>query len=210
MARWVTPTSIKGLLSTEDQCQWAAWYRAHHYRYPKIESDFDWEAYRLQHNDVLKRVRTQMETDGYTVTVEKANKFKIEGATATVSGQIDLIGQRDQVVKIVDTKTGRRWDKDVWQVRVYMAMFPLFAPLFNPEEEGLVGEVAYLQGKKPSVAVTCDNGHKVRFWEQIRLSAGDFEPAKTPSPSECGFCDIVACPDRVTANELTGTSKGKF
>jgi hypothetical protein len=210
MALWVTPTSIKGLLSGDDQCEWAAWYRAHNYRYPKIESDFDFEAWRIQHNDLLKKIRTQMETDGYTVTVEKANKFKVEGATATVSGQIDIVGQRDRTIKIVDGKTGRRYDKDIWQVRIYIACFPLFAPIFNAEEESIIGEVHYLQGKKPAVLVTLTKDHEQRIWDLIRLVAGDRELARTPSPSECSFCDILNCPDRETAEELAGTSGGKF
>lgn len=210
MAQWVTPTAIKGLLSGEDQCQWAAWYRAHNYRYPKIESDFDFEAWRIQHNDLLQRVRTQMETDGFTISVEKANKFKIEGATATISGQIDLIGQRDVRIKIVDGKTGRRYDKDVWQVRIYIACFPLFAPLFDKDEQLINGEVVYLQGKKPVVPVTLTKDHEQRIWDLVRLVAGERELARTPSPSECKFCDILNCPDRMKEDELTGTSKGNF
>jgi hypothetical protein len=214
MAQWITPTAIKGLLSTEDQCQWSAWYRAHNYRYPKIESDFDFKAWREQHNDLVGEVRLEMEADGYACSIEKANTFKVEGAAATIKGVVDVIGERTEGelvrIKIVDAKTGRRWQKDEWQVRVYMACFPLFAPLLDVTKTIIVGAVRYLQGKNRDIEVRCPQEDQERIWNQVKLSAGEFEPARTPSTQECSFCDILKCPDRETEKELSGSSGGKF
>ena len=44
----------------------------------------------MEHGRLLWESREGLEDDGYTVRVEKENKFWVDGACATVGGQPDL------------------------------------------------------------------------------------------------------------------------
>ena len=55
---------------------------------------------------MLWESRERLEDDGYTVRVEKENKFWVDGACATVSGQPDLVAERHGDITVMDVKTG--------------------------------------------------------------------------------------------------------
>ena len=69
---------------------------------------------------MLWESRERLEDDGYTVRVEKENRFCVDGACATVSGQPNLVVKKDIDITVMDVKTGtpRQWD--IIQVMLYM------------------------------------------------------------------------------------------
>ena len=64
--------------------------------------------------------REGLEDDDYTVRVEKEDRFRLDGARATVGGQPDLVVKKDIDVTFIDVKTGtpRQWD--IIHVMLYM------------------------------------------------------------------------------------------
>ena len=79
---WVT--NITKLLSGEDLCQWAAWFKTRHWFDP-APSDFDGTKWRMDHAALLRKEAADLTADGYTVTMEDQNKFLIKGTTASTS-----------------------------------------------------------------------------------------------------------------------------
>jgi CRISPR/Cas system-associated exonuclease Cas4 (RecB family) len=205
----ITPTHIKALLSTDDQCQWSAWYRARNRRYRKPKNDFDFRKWREQHNDMVHEIVKELEADDYVCTIEDQNSFTLEGLSADVAGKMDVLADpkdEKRAVKVVDAKTGKPYDKDQWQVRIYLAVLPLiFPPLTG---RSLVGEVRYLDGD--TVTVRCSKADQTRIWDQVKRAAAEEEPRQTPSDRECRYCDILDCPTRGDQEELTGGAKGRF
>ena len=88
--RDVTPSQ---LLTGENACEWAGWFRAHHRSWTKHPSDFD-PAARMQ------------ERTGYEVYTGNRNLFRIFGATATIAGKPGLIGEKRHRIPTPDAKTG--------------------------------------------------------------------------------------------------------
>ena len=103
---WVT--WLSKLLSGDDSCEWRAWFQAHHYSgsWIRAESSFDGVRWTGEHSELLRESREKLESDGYTVWVEKQNKFLLGGASATVSGQPDLVAKKDEDITVIDVKTG--------------------------------------------------------------------------------------------------------
>lgn len=209
---YIRPTDIKGLLAGEEQCQWSAWYKAHHYRYPKVESYFDFEAWRKQHTRLVEKVVAELRGRGYTSHVEQQNRFKVVGDAATVAGQVDIIAfpptDSENPILVIDCKTGKLYDKDRWQVRVYMAV----ADLAWPELHGsaVSGQVRY-QTNTPEVVVPVDlsSSDRQRVFDQVNRSAGP-EPQHSPSRLECGFCNIAECDQRYSEGEAEASAGGAF
>lgn len=201
----ITPTHIKALLSGDEQCQFSAWYRAHNRRYPKPKSDFDFRSWREKHNDLVHEIVKEFEADDYICTVEDQNSFTLEGVSAVIAGKMDVLADpKDgkRAVKVIDAKTGKRYDKDAWQVRIYLAVLPLLFPMLA--KRSLVGEVRYADGD--TVTVRCSKADQTRIWDQVKRSAADQEQPTTPSPRECGFCSILDCQDRAGGEDADGST----
>jgi hypothetical protein len=179
---------IKGLLAKTDKCVWAAWLKAH-YKYDKAPDTFDLSAWKKKHDELVGVIRSTMASDGWAVSLEEENSFRIEGQDATLSGKPDIVGRRDNVARIVDAKTGRPRVSDEWQVHIYGYARRIIEPELSVETA-----LNYGSG---DVDVIPPRNAASRITKVVRMVGSDSEPERTPSFRECRFCDIAECPDRV-------------
>jgi hypothetical protein len=191
------------------ECTWSAWFKAH-YKYDKYETYAqDLQAWNRDHSDLMQKRRAELEREGFTVTVEEANAFKLEGQVAVVAGKPDLIAHKPGLVLLVDGKTGRERESDIWQVLLYLFALPKTRPQLT---EGAVveGEVQYKRGGT-RISVTpgeLDEPRKARLLALIGEVAGAQAPPRRPSAHECRVCNIgpADCPQRIRpAREQTTT-----
>jgi hypothetical protein len=208
---WVT--WLTGLLSTDDSCRWAAWFKAH-FTFAKVERDDSaltkWKA---EHGDMVTARVAALRADGWTVTVEEQNAFKQKGKKtgALLSGKPDIVATRGADALIVDCKSGARKDKDFWQVAIYLVMLPLVRPdIFAGRR--LVGELRYHDGALLIQPEEMTPDVKARISAQLLETGGLVPPEKVPSERECGFCDISAadCAERVELAAATTTTTDLF
>lgn len=182
------------------QCVWSAWFKAH-YKYDKYEEQAaDLVKWNRDHTALMAAKRRALEADGWTVTVEDQNAFKLEGAVAVVAGKMDLVAVKDDRVLVVDGKTGRQRESDIWQVLLYLFALPKCRPDLPAQLEG---EVHY---RKEDVSLTPEELTEERLEEivgLIKTVGGDEAPPKRPSRAECQRCNIGRkdCPERVTQDE---------
>jgi len=192
-----------------NECVWSAWFKAH-YRYDKFEEMAgDLAEWNRQHTALMARRRHELEADGWTITVEQQNDFELEGERAIVAGKPDLIAKKDGRVLVVDGKTGRQRESDIWQVLFYLFAFQKA----RPDMAGtLEGEIHYLKDDE-RISVTpeeLDADRLDRMVALIKLVADHEPPARRPSRYECQRCNIGSrdCPDRVT--QAATTAVGEF
>ena len=102
---WVT--TLAKLLTGENSCEWAGWFKAHHQSWTKPPSDFDSSAWMLKHTALVNEEREKREQLGYTVSTENQNLFRLRGSSATIAGNPDLIAEKTHEVVVIDVKTGR-------------------------------------------------------------------------------------------------------
>ena len=185
---FIWPTWITGLLAGDKQCRWAAWYRAH-YRYEKRpDQNFDSAAWTASHNALVQRRKAALEADGWRVTLEGQNDFKLVGRTAVLSGKPDLLAFKDGQALVSDEKTGKKKNADFWQVLIYM----LALPRKRSDLVRLRGEVVYSDDLVVPVApeeLTPQRSEQI--FAMLRLVGGDEPPERVPSENECSFCDIA-------------------
>ena len=206
---YIWTTWLTGLLAGTDKCMWRSWFKAH-FRYTKREGDggFDLAEWTKQH-DVMTNARAKkLEAQGWTVRLEDDNSFKLDGAMSTLSGKPDLLAlkEEDKLARVIDEKSGKPRDSDMWQVLIYM--FAL--PLLWAKGWRIDGEVEYRHGslEVPAEQLTLDVTNKIVA--KIRAVGGDDEPPRTPSPQECRFCDILNCPDRWTGRPNVADASDYF
>lgn len=192
---WVTwLTSLLG----GKQCVWSAWFRAN-FKYEKFEEEaFDLAQWNRDHSRLMRDRRAELEADGWTVTVENQNEFKLEFDTAVLAGKPDIIAKKQGRVLIIDGKTGRERDSDLWQVMVYLRAYQKTHPNMT---ESLEGEVQYKRGGQ-RVSVTLDELTPQRRDDVVTMMAtlgSPNPPPKTPSRDECRRCSVGFgdCPERV-------------
>ncbi len=184
---WVT--WLTKLLAGESQCQWSAWYRAHHREYEKLPSNFDVAQWTVEHNELVQQRREQLSNDGYDVYVEDENAFRRVGKTGIiVSGKPDLLAVRDGDGIIEDCKTGRPRTSDQIQVLVYMLLLPIGNPRCSKLR--LSGRVVYKSSAMDVPASALDEAFRSKFVDLVRRLGGDSPLAKNPVWSECRWCDI--------------------
>ena len=89
---YIWATWLAKLLTGENSCEWAGWFRAHHQDWAKaavrLRPKSKWM---LDHTALVNRERESHEKWGYTVYTENQNSFRLRGRTATLAGKPDLI-----------------------------------------------------------------------------------------------------------------------
>ena len=163
----------------------------------------------MHHTRLLNDVRDKLEAGGHTVSTERANWFKLEGASgALVAGQADLIAvASDGQVTVYAVKTGAQQDSDVAQVMTYMYALPLAAD--SPcEGKSPDGRVVYRDGTEiyiPAAAV--DDNFREGPHDLIRRVVSDDPARRVPSPPECNWCDLtdLDCPERIDSSLPSNT-----
>ena len=122
---WVT--WLPRLLSGNNRCEWASWFKAQHEgsSWQRAPSTFDHTRWALDHTALLRAEQKRLESDGATVKTERQNQFRLRGWYATLSGMPDLVSLQDGQVVIHDVKSGEPHAYHAIQVMLYMWAFPL-------------------------------------------------------------------------------------
>ena len=194
---YIWATALSKLLTGENSCEWAGWFKAHHQGWTKPPSDFDSATWMLEHTALVNRERESLERIGYEVHTENQNLFRLRGATATVAGKPDLIGEKHHELLISDAKTGRPSPSHQAQVRIYQYAVP--RALLQFEGKDARGQVRYPGSYVGSPASAVNPEFIANMGALIRRLASDEPARRVPSASECRFCDIGRedCPVRV-------------
>lgn len=185
------------------QCVWSAWFKAH-YKYDKHEEmASDLVQWNRDHNELMRKRRLELEREGYVVTAEDLNAFRLELPTAVIAGKPDLLARKDGLVLVVDGKTGSERESDIWQVLLYLRALPKCRT--DLVGVRLEGEVQYKRDDN-RVAVTPDEWTPDRVehvTSLIRLVGGSQAPPRVPSSHECRQCNIgpADCPVRIRQDE---------
>lgn len=193
------------------QCVWRVWFQSR-FRYDKYQEEaMDLVKWNRDHNRLMAARRKELEREGWTVTTEEQNAFKLEGQLAIVAGKPDIVAAKPGHVLVVDGKTGRQRDSDIFQVLLY-----LFAiPKSRPDLVGaLEGEVQYAKGDE-RIAITPDQLTPERMDDIVALIkaiAGETPPRKVPSRDECRRCPVGFgdCPERVGPRQEAMTAVTEF
>lgn len=188
-------------MAGDSQCLYAPWFKAHH-KYEKIPSDFDVAKWSAEHSAMTDARVQDLRGAGWTVYVEGQNQINLAGKTgATLSGKPDIVAVRDDVLVVVDCKTGTPKNSDYYQVLLYMYCLRKFNthPSINTQGMSVRGEVAYKTQtvEVPSHAV--DDEFEQTFRTVMTQVVAADEPRPSPSFQECRYCDISAayCQNRV-------------
>ena len=94
---YIWPTWLSKLLSGENSCHFAAWFKAQHdsRSWEKMPSSGDMAQWQLNHTEMLNSIADQYRQEGWDVTVEGQNSFSLQGRAATVGGKPDVIAVKD-------------------------------------------------------------------------------------------------------------------
>ncbi len=193
---YIWATWIASLLSGDNHCEWAAWFRAH-YQHQKRPSTFDEVKWRAAHAEMVRSRVHDLVKEKYDIYVEKQNKFSLLGRVATVAGTPDIIALREQDAWVIDCKTGQQKDSHFFQVLIYMAMLPVTHDACEGRKLG--GEIQY---KDFSVLIKPDElteQRKAEIRRMIQRIAAKDAPRKVPSLYECRDCPVAPhyCPERI-------------
>ena len=98
---------------------------------------------------------------------------------------------------VIDCKTGAEHHSDKMQVLLYMLVLPL--TVSHCRGKALRGEVQYKANVAHIEPREVDDAFREMFRSHMTFAASANAPSKTPSYSECRFCDITSadCPERV-------------
>lgn len=184
------------------RCQWKFWFAAH-FKYDKHEEmASDLVKWNREHNALMRARRRELEEDGWTCTVEDDNAFRLQGQTAVLAGKPDLVAVKGDRALVVDGKTGRERDSDVYQVLLYLFAIPHSRPDLP---KMLEGEVFYKTGAAVTLSSAELAPHMDAIRSMIRVISSDTAPPKAPSREECRFCNVGPkdCPQRVSEAQAT-------
>jgi hypothetical protein len=185
-------------MAGEQACLWSAWFKAHHQDFTKVDHDFDFARWNVEHTRLLTTTRIELARKQLRLRVEEQNAFQYHHSSgAILAGKPDLVAMDDDTVTVCDCKTGRPKASDQIQVQIAMHVLPLCFP--ELASSTVHGRVIYSDWSKSISPVTVN----ARFGENLdfflMLLASDEPPMKAPSSGECRFCDITLgdCADRV-------------
>ena len=84
---YIWATWLPRLLTGENSCEWAIWFKAHHQNWAQVPSDFNQAEWMLNHTSLLNEKKSQWEARRQKVYVEGQNSFRLRGQSATLAGQ---------------------------------------------------------------------------------------------------------------------------
>lgn len=192
---WVT--WVSKFMAGELQCEWAAWFRAHH-MYDRRPSNFNVAKWTADHAALVRDSAAACRARGYDVRVEDQNAFKMHGQHDVIlAGKPDLVIERDREVHVIDCKTGSPRVSDHLQVLIYMLILPYVRPLWKTLP--IHGRLRYRHDRVDIPAGAVDGLFRSRFRQAMTQISGAAPLIRLPSYGECQFCDISRrdCPDRV-------------
>lgn len=205
----VRVTQLAPLMAGEKECEYSVWFPAHH-QYEKLPSDSSsLDTWLIEHRELVNFRAAQLKAEGFTVFIEDANSFNIDGTTykLRISGKADIIAIKCSQVRIEDCKTGKRKASHRMQVLLYMLLYPV-----APETKGrfkdlaLEGRLVYPDGVVEISSSEVDSQFKELFRKTVaRIS--NLQPVRmAPSCWECTYCNILSvyCPARIDPESGTG------
>jgi CRISPR/Cas system-associated exonuclease Cas4 (RecB family) len=186
-------------------CLWSAWFKAH-FKYEKFETMGEQLAEWNRDHSAMMRGRVQeLEENGWTVTTEDQNAFKLKGKDAIVAGKPDIVATMPGLdgkpghMLVVDGKTGREREADYWQVLIYLFALPFSRPDLT-DAHTLEGEVHYKVGDKrvPVPMAALSDERRDDIVRMVKTIAASTPPRRAPSRHECQRCNIgfADCPER--------------
>ena len=204
---YIWATWLPRLLTGENSCEWAIWFKARHQGWTRQLSDFDQAQWMLDHTALVNERIGNWEVGGYDVDVEAQNRFELRGRTATLAGRPDIIAHRNDEAVIVDAKTGHDSPSHAVQVMIYLYAVPKALQRYRNAK--LSGQVTYRDHTVRVPADAVDETYVQNLGALIRRISADEPARRVPSRQECWFCDITAedCPVRVDG--ASGTEAGE-
>lgn len=204
---WVT--WLTRLLTGEDSCEWASWFRSQHdgNSWEKAPSTFDLAGWQLKHTALLNTVRQEWEDKGFTVFSENQNQFHLRGKLATLGGKPDLIARRGKQGVIIDVKTGQASPSHSIQVMLYMYAIPRGLRQYKGIKVN--GQVVYHDHAVPIPTSSIDDTFISNITDLVKRLASATPARRVPSSRECQFCNITSldCPDRIDDGLGEGTTE---
>ena len=128
---YIWTTWLPRLLTGENSCEWAIWFKAHYQDWAKPPSDFDQAQWLIRHTALLNEQKAQWASERRTVYVEAQNAFRLRGESATLAGRPDLVVVDDCDATIIDVKTGKEQPWHRVQVMIYQYALPLALPQYR-------------------------------------------------------------------------------
>ena len=83
---YIWTTWLPRLLTGENSCERAIWFKAQYQDWNRQPSQFDQAEWLMRHTALLNQQRQEWEDRGYDVYVEGQNAFRLRGKTATLAG----------------------------------------------------------------------------------------------------------------------------
>ena len=200
---YIWATWLPRLLTGENSCEWAIWFKAHYQDWDRVPSDFDQAEWLRRHTTLLNEQRDLWLERGYDVRVENQNGFRLRGETATLAGKPDLIAVRGDRALIIEVKTGREQPWHRLQILTYLYAVPRTLDQYKGVMLG--AEIIYPERTVKVPPGSVHMGFVSDLGGLIRRVAADQAPKRIPSAQECRFCDITAgdCPERIEADRET-------
>ena len=200
---YIWATTLAKLLTGENSCEWAGWFKAHHQSWTKPPSDFDSAKWMLEHTALVNEERESREHQGYTVTTENQNLFRLRGSSATIAGKPDLIADKNHEVVVIDVKTGRVSPAHRAQVLIYQYAVPKVLEQFR--DKRVTGHVRYPTSHVAAPESAVNREFVANLGALVRRLAADTPACRVPSAAECRFCDITKedCPVRVNVDYVS-------
>ena len=193
---YIWTTWLPRLLTGENSCEWAIWFKAHHQNWDKPPSDFNQAEWLARHTKLLNEQRDLWIQRGYETRIEDQNAFRLRGRSATLAGKPDLLVLNKDHVLITDVKTGQERPWHRYRIMIYMYALPRARPEFR--DARIAGEIVYPNRTQRVPQGGIDEGFVRDLGLLIRRIAAPEPPHRVPGAADCRFCDI-------TAGRLPGT-----
>ncbi len=195
-------------MTDEIQCSWSVWFRTH-YKYEKLNRDFDSARWNASHRALLSDRLSQLQSEGSAVSIEGENWFEIVGRqyAVRIAGKPDILVLEDEQIWVEDCKTGRKKNSDLYQVLLYMLLLPLSHSKCRGMK--LQGRLVYPDGAIDISSDQVDEAFKAQFRQTVATLSNATPAQKVPSFQECRYCDISReyCLERIESSQPEGINE---
>ena len=203
---YVWATWLPRLLTGENSCEWAIWFKAHYQDWTRTPSEFSQAEWMLNHTALLNKRKANWKHSGFDVNIEGQNSFELQRQVSNAGGPArpDHAERRPSGHRRREDRAGER--QSCRPVMIYLYAIPRALERYRTLK--LRGQATYQDHTVRIPAEAVDDQFIQNLGALIRRLAADKPPARVPSRPECRFCDISAADYPVRLDEPADVHAG--
>jgi CRISPR/Cas system-associated exonuclease Cas4 (RecB family) len=189
----VQAKQLARIVSGDLECLFQTWRLIRGQLSAQAHNNFDVVAWRVDHTRLLTQTLEMLKESGSRLRRALRLEFRLPRSGLVVRCNPDLVAEEDDLVTVIDCKTGKQQPSDQVQIWIYQIALSFVKPFAGRPSRGI------LVYSDCQVAAPSPPADLLEILEEFAEILSSPTPPSSAPGTSCRFCPLTSldCPDRV-------------